>query len=248
MRRCSAGSGQSAPGARIGLEGSAGYGAAAARSLLEAGETVCEVPPQLSHRERLRTRRAGKSDPGDALAIARVTLASPTCRRSGPPTDARDPAPRRGARGSRHRGDPGPQPAPRRPRRAPARLPGERREPRRPPESAIGRRAAAAAPGDPGRARPRSARPTRTADGRGEGARDAASTNSSGTIRSGRCPASGSSRPPSSSARPATSAVSARPMRSRCSPVSPRSRRARGRPSGCGSTGAATASSIEPSM
>jgi transposase len=59
---------------RIGLEGSAGYGAAAARFLLAAGLPAVEVPPQLSHRERLRTRRAGKSDPGDALAIARVTL------------------------------------------------------------------------------------------------------------------------------------------------------------------------------
>jgi transposase len=59
---------------RIGLEGSAGYGAAAARFLVAAGEVALEVPPQLSHRERLRTRRAGKSDPGDALAIARVTL------------------------------------------------------------------------------------------------------------------------------------------------------------------------------
>jgi transposase len=59
---------------RIGLEGSAGYGAAAARFLLAAGMPAVEVPPQLSHRERIRTRRAGKSDPGDALAIARVTL------------------------------------------------------------------------------------------------------------------------------------------------------------------------------
>jgi transposase len=59
---------------RVGLEGSAGYGAAAARFLLAAGLPAVEVPPQLSHRERLRTRRAGKSDPGDALAIARVTL------------------------------------------------------------------------------------------------------------------------------------------------------------------------------
>jgi transposase len=58
---------------RVGLEGSAGYGAGAARYLLAAGELAVEVPPQLSHRERLRTRRAGKSDPGDALAIARVT-------------------------------------------------------------------------------------------------------------------------------------------------------------------------------
>ena len=58
---------------RIGLEGSAGYGAGAARFLLAAGGAAVEVPPQLSHRERVRTRRAGKSDPGDALAIARVT-------------------------------------------------------------------------------------------------------------------------------------------------------------------------------
>ncbi len=59
---------------RIGLEGSSGYGAGAARFLLAAGLAAVEVPPQLSHRERGRTRRAGKSDPGDALAIARVTL------------------------------------------------------------------------------------------------------------------------------------------------------------------------------
>lgn len=59
---------------RIGLEGSAGFGAAAARFLLAAGLPAVEVPPQLSHRERGRIRRAGKSDPGDALAIARVTL------------------------------------------------------------------------------------------------------------------------------------------------------------------------------
>lgn len=59
---------------RVGLEGSAGYGAAAARFLVTAGIDAVEVPPQLSHRERIRTRRAGKCDPGDALAIARVTL------------------------------------------------------------------------------------------------------------------------------------------------------------------------------
>ena len=62
---------------RIGLEGSAGYGAAAARHLVAAGLAAVEVPPQLSHRERIRTQRAGKSDPGDALAIARVTLREP---------------------------------------------------------------------------------------------------------------------------------------------------------------------------
>jgi len=62
---------------RVGLEGSAGYGAGAARFLVAAGEAAVEVPPGLSHRERTRTRRAGKSDPGDALAIARVTLREP---------------------------------------------------------------------------------------------------------------------------------------------------------------------------
>lgn len=63
-----------APEATVGIEGSASFGAAAARSLVAAGRSVREVPPQLSRRERLGTRRAGKSDPGDALAIARVTV------------------------------------------------------------------------------------------------------------------------------------------------------------------------------
>lgn len=62
------------PEVTVGIEGSASFGAPAARSLVAAGATVREVPPQLSRRERIRTRRAGKSDPGDALAIARVTL------------------------------------------------------------------------------------------------------------------------------------------------------------------------------
>jgi transposase len=56
----------------IGIEGSASFGAPLARFLMASGLTVREVPPQLSRRERIRTRRAGKSDPGDALAIARV--------------------------------------------------------------------------------------------------------------------------------------------------------------------------------
>ncbi len=59
---------------RVGIEGSSSYGAPAARVLAAAGVDVREVPPHLSRRERIRTRRAGKSDPGDALAIARVTL------------------------------------------------------------------------------------------------------------------------------------------------------------------------------
>jgi transposase len=61
------------PEAVIGIEGSSSFGAPAARFLITAGRTVREVPPQLSRRERIRTRRPGKSDPTDALAIARVT-------------------------------------------------------------------------------------------------------------------------------------------------------------------------------
>lgn len=59
-------------GTVIGIEGSASFGAPLARFLMASGLTVREVPPQLSRRERIRTRRAGKSDSGDALAIARV--------------------------------------------------------------------------------------------------------------------------------------------------------------------------------
>lgn len=62
---------------RVGVEGSASYGAGLARHLVAAGVDVVEVPPQLSRRERGRTRRPGKSDPGDAFAIARVTVAEP---------------------------------------------------------------------------------------------------------------------------------------------------------------------------
>lgn len=63
------------PDLRVGVEGSSSYGAGLARHLVAAGLKVVEVPPQLSRRERGRTRRPGKSDPGDALAIARVTVA-----------------------------------------------------------------------------------------------------------------------------------------------------------------------------
>jgi transposase len=79
-----------APGGVIGVEGSSSYGAAAARFLEAAGLAVREVPPHLSRRERIRTRRAGKSDPGDALAIARVTArepALPPIRRADPTTE-----------------------------------------------------------------------------------------------------------------------------------------------------------------
>ncbi len=62
-----------APEATIGIEGSSSFGGPLARSVQGAGLEVREVPPHLSRVERQRTRRPGKSDPGDALAIARVT-------------------------------------------------------------------------------------------------------------------------------------------------------------------------------
>jgi transposase len=57
---------------RIGIECSGSFGAALARVLLEAGEDVREVPAALAHRERKREHAKGKSDPSDAVAIARV--------------------------------------------------------------------------------------------------------------------------------------------------------------------------------
>ena len=63
---------------RIGIEGSGGFGAVLAQTLLAAGESVFEVPATLTARERRRLRGHGKSDPGDALAIARVAARETT--------------------------------------------------------------------------------------------------------------------------------------------------------------------------
>lgn len=73
---------------RVGVEGSSSYGAGLARHLVAGDMDVVEVPPQLSRRERTRTRRPGKSDPGDAFAIARVTVAESDL----PPVRLADPA------------------------------------------------------------------------------------------------------------------------------------------------------------
>lgn len=59
---------------RIGVECSETFGAALTRFLLEAGEDVREVPTRLAHREAGRRKAQGKSDLGDAVAIARVVL------------------------------------------------------------------------------------------------------------------------------------------------------------------------------
>jgi transposase len=62
---------------RIGIEGSLSYGAAVAKTLLARAEDVREVAPSLTHLER-RRRSKGKSDPVDAVAIARVVAADET--------------------------------------------------------------------------------------------------------------------------------------------------------------------------
>ena len=59
-------------GAPIGIECSGSFGAAVAKSLRGEGGDVFEVPAALSHREARRRAAKGKSDPTDAVAIARV--------------------------------------------------------------------------------------------------------------------------------------------------------------------------------
>ncbi|HEX6490608.1 MAG TPA: transposase, partial [Gaiellaceae bacterium] len=63
-----------APGARrFGVESTGWVGRGIACFLLARGETVVDVRGTLTERQRSRMRGAGKSDPRDALAIARVT-------------------------------------------------------------------------------------------------------------------------------------------------------------------------------
>lgn len=57
-----------------GIENSGHFGRAFAQYLLAQGEQVVEVSPHLTSRKRRRSRDASKSDPHDALAVARVVL------------------------------------------------------------------------------------------------------------------------------------------------------------------------------
>jgi transposase len=71
---------------RVGIEGAGSFGAALGEVLVAGGETVVEVPAQFTDRERRSLVQRGKSDPGDALAIARLTAREPrlpTLRRPG---------------------------------------------------------------------------------------------------------------------------------------------------------------------
>lgn len=62
---------------RVGIEGSANFGAGIASFLYSQDIDVREVPAKLTGRERTRLRRPGKTDPTDALAIARITARDP---------------------------------------------------------------------------------------------------------------------------------------------------------------------------
>ena len=75
---------------RLGVEGSGGLGRALAQELLTAGFEVVDVPGALTDRERRRLVRKGKSDPQDALAIARVTLREQTLEPLTPDGSARE--------------------------------------------------------------------------------------------------------------------------------------------------------------
>jgi transposase len=61
----------------VGIEGSGGCGAPLAYALTSRGEHVVEVPAHLTARRRKHLARPGKSDAGDALAIARVVASEP---------------------------------------------------------------------------------------------------------------------------------------------------------------------------
>jgi len=63
---------------RVGIEGSGSYGrGAAVRLVLAGGLQVVEVPTLLTSRERSSRPAQGKTDPVDALAIARITAREP---------------------------------------------------------------------------------------------------------------------------------------------------------------------------
>lgn len=78
---------------RVGIEGSGNYGWPAAIHLIDCGLAVVEVPPLLTSRERLSRPGQGKTDPIDAIAVARITARGqflpPVRPMTGDPADLR---------------------------------------------------------------------------------------------------------------------------------------------------------------
>ena len=60
-----------------GIEDCRALSARLERDLLNAGQRVVRVPPNLTARHRASARSRGKSDPIDALAVARAVLREP---------------------------------------------------------------------------------------------------------------------------------------------------------------------------
>jgi transposase len=62
---------------RVGIEGSTNFGWPASMHLIDTGVDVVEVPPLMTSRERRGHPGHGKTDPVDAVAIARITAREP---------------------------------------------------------------------------------------------------------------------------------------------------------------------------
>lgn len=66
--------GDTGPERIVAIEGARGLGLALCRRLLAAGEAVLDVSPALTASERRSSRRPGKDDRGDAVAVARIGI------------------------------------------------------------------------------------------------------------------------------------------------------------------------------
>ncbi|ASW93267.1 IS110 family transposase [Mycobacterium marseillense] len=73
-----------------GIEDVRGVSARLEAELMDAGEAVVRVPPKLTARQRASARTVGKSDPIDALAVARAVLREPDLPRAQHDAHSRD--------------------------------------------------------------------------------------------------------------------------------------------------------------
>jgi transposase len=69
---------------QVAVEGARGYGWALTLRLLEIGETVVDVPAQLTAKGRRTSRSRGKDDLSDAVIVARVAMREPDLQRPAP--------------------------------------------------------------------------------------------------------------------------------------------------------------------
>jgi hypothetical protein len=69
---------------QVAVEGARGYGWALTLRLLEIGESVVDVPAQLTADGRRTSRSRGKDDLSDAVIVARVAMREPGLQRPAP--------------------------------------------------------------------------------------------------------------------------------------------------------------------